>query len=448
MYTNMLKIYKDKNFLMLLSLLIIQQGLGSCSMIFLSQISSLLENNNLEIITPLILFFLFLVLPYIPGGISLSFLKMWENSLLEKFVWNFVNENSNKPHLFPEKELQEKKVSTLNKEIPSYASYITGFSYDIFSCIFNMALNLILIAIVLDVRFLWVLAVSLFFVALIMRFSAKIISNREEKNQDSRLQFTKHLINFWDSNILGNRIARRNWSKEFESDFKQYKKTSSAVENIRQVVSISIALFTFLPMVAISLYIVKESSNDLGKIILLVGTIPRLFSVLANTHHFLSLLASIPMYKQMYEGIVNYTLDSLKPNFEGRIKMSQLEVMVKNIVMDSSQAIEKINNCAHGRFTIRGENGTGKSTLLLRLKSCLGKKSFYLPGKDSQYYNQKYKGSTGQLIKSKLLEVSKEKFQYLLLDEWDANLDRKNTLQLDEYIDELAKSICVVEVRH
>ena len=35
-----------------------------------------------------------------------------------------------------------------------------------------------------------------------------------------------------------------------------------------------------------------------------------------------------------------------------------------------------------------------------------------------------------------------------LLDEWDANLDQKNMENMDRFLEEKAKSCCIVEVRH
>ncbi len=57
--------------------------------------------------------------------------------------------------------------------------------------------------------------------------------------------------------------------------------------------------------------------------------------------------------------------------------------------------------------------------------------------------------STGQFAFKILNEVKgKVDTLVILLDEWDANLDRTNTQELSLLIDELSLNHCIVEVLH
>jgi ABC-type transport system involved in cytochrome bd biosynthesis fused ATPase/permease subunit len=56
--------------------------------------------------------------------------------------------------------------------------------------------------------------------------------------------------------------------------------------------------------------------------------------------------------------------------------------------------------------------------------------------------------STGQQQQVTLDLALKSKCNYLLLDEWDANLDKKSVSRYDKLLDEYAKTAVVVEVRH
>ena len=47
-----------------------------------------------------------------------------------------------------------------------------------------------------------------------------------------------------------------------------------------------------------------------------------------------------------------------------------------------------------------------------------------------------------------LLALGQDDAMILLLDEWDANLDSANQVQLDAWLDELAKHKLTIEVRH
>ena len=57
--------------------------------------------------------------------------------------------------------------------------------------------------------------------------------------------------------------------------------------------------------------------------------------------------------------------------------------------------------------------------------------------------------STGESLKHLLSEILQQvDVDVLLLDEWDANLDKENQERLSTLIDELAIKKCVIEVRH
>lgn len=57
--------------------------------------------------------------------------------------------------------------------------------------------------------------------------------------------------------------------------------------------------------------------------------------------------------------------------------------------------------------------------------------------------------STGQSTLLRIHEAaSQAAIAYILLDEWDANLDKKNTHDTDQLLNELSQTKVVVEIRH
>ncbi len=103
-----------------------------------------------------------------------------------------------------------------------------------------------------------------------------------------------------------------------------------------------------------------------------------------------------------------------------------------------------------GRVTLRGENGAGKSTLLMLIKNSLSDRAFFLPTQNQlSFTSETNKYSTGESLRNRLLEIlERVDVDVLLLDEWDANLDKENQERLSLLIDELAEKKCVIEVRH
>lgn len=115
--------------------------------------------------------------------------------------------------------------------------------------------------------------------------------------------------------------------------------------------------------------------------------------------------------------------------------------------------LDQTSDMEAGRITIRGENGVGKSVLMCMLKNHLIRKkidSIYLSAKSDLIFSVSLdEASSGEQIMIKMNEIincTKEKF--ILLDEWDANLDHEKIEKFSSYLEEISKERCVIEIRH
>jgi ABC-type cobalamin/Fe3+-siderophores transport system ATPase subunit len=104
---------------------------------------------------------------------------------------------------------------------------------------------------------------------------------------------------------------------------------------------------------------------------------------------------------------------------------------------------------------IRGDNGTGKSTLLAELKAALKGRAHYVPAADSMTWHFVQTAgaadgfSSGQRQRELLEEILREtRSAVYLLDEWDANLDAANRAECNALIERLAMRARCVEVTH
>ena len=104
-----------------------------------------------------------------------------------------------------------------------------------------------------------------------------------------------------------------------------------------------------------------------------------------------------------------------------------------------------------GRYTIQAPNGAGKTTFLKALKFKLSDSGFYLPAhtKRLAWAANVNDMPTGQKMISHLAEIEGlSDISHILLDEWDANLDDKNTALFDQRLDSTPLNKVVIEVRH
>lgn len=106
-----------------------------------------------------------------------------------------------------------------------------------------------------------------------------------------------------------------------------------------------------------------------------------------------------------------------------------------------------------GRFTVRGNNGGGKSMLGAALKQRLGARMLVLPAVHDLMLGPIDAGSSGETASRNLRALAEDvrrqsDITLVYLDEWDASLDAVRRQELSALIQDLAKHVCVLDITH
>jgi ABC-type transport system involved in cytochrome bd biosynthesis fused ATPase/permease subunit len=237
------------------------------------------------------------------------------------------------------------------------------------------------------------------------------------------------------------------------------------LERFDQVLAIVICLLTSIPSLVVVVYYVTVNRHDTAALTSFLVTLPILFWILSYTYQTLSLIFRWGMHRSKMLAIykaVQPVKDS-HVGMEKKVKWPKIQVSanlatvapVDHISMPGPIMIHSYEELLAqakqaGRLTLRGENGAGKSTLLMLIKNAFSDRAFFLPTQNQlSFTSETNKYSTGESLKNRLTEIlDKVDVDVLLLDEWDANLDKDNQERLSILIDELASKKCVIEVRH
>lgn len=441
------KLVFQRTFFIFVSFLILQQVISASSTYFLNAFTESTQNQS-DLYFYLGAFLTSLILPYFPGGLCLVYLKKWELGCIGVLVQNFLSENVGKIKNYSDNELKEVKTSCFAKELDIISGDFTGLSYDLLSSGLSVLLNVAVIGCIIDTRFIFIYLVTFIGVLLVFKKFNPIIANAHSQLQEKRVGHSKHLFNFWDNIVLNNSYSLKNWISKHNADFQNYLIAGGHTEKVSQLVSILIAMVTFLPSAALCFYLLAGTNGNQAKIMLLVGIIPRLFNILGNTHVLISLLATWPGVCQQITGMSEISKTQNNLDFNSRIKKDAIRVWSGETSYLLKDFLEDMKSKKLGRFCIRGENGAGKSTTLQMIKEGFQGDSFYLPAKESLYFSENFKGSTGEMLMAKIKEIKKLGVDLLLLDEWDANLDIQNRGLISLELEELAKNTLIVEVRH
>lgn len=145
-------------------------------------------------------------------------------------------------------------------------------------------------------------------------------------------------------------------------------------------------------------------------------------------------------------------IDQLKSrNLWRQISLSELTVKqsLGSSLFTGEEFVSEMTNRqvpTAGRYTIQGRNGAGKSSFLKWLK--LQKTEAMFLGPEVDFSLKTPRGSTGQQQVAEIQSLQGIQNAVLLLDEWDANLDRSNIERIDAFLGTLSKENLIIETRH
>lgn len=203
-----------------------------------------------------------------------------------------------------------------------------------------------------------------------------------------------------------------------------------------------------LPTSYLIFYTITTPNTEPVVIAAIIVNLTRIYSVLSSLNSVLSSFIEIPSIMGRLK--ILFDLKSTN-NLDQESLINNIKIN-DNVFTTISEKLNYIIKQTNGRFTIRGENGSGKSTFLHELKAKIADNSILIPTNlnnliwsDDQDLD---KLSTGQKINNIIKIVKDTHEKYLLLDEWDANLDEIKKKEIDDMLNILSQNKVIVEIRH
>lgn len=445
---------KEKNAFYCLLVLIIQQLIVASSTLWIVGLSrNVIEGTNF--FPHLFLYLFSLILPYLPAALMSVLLVRWEQAILRKYIYLFISENTSHTHLWSDKKKREEFISTVNHEGSLTINEAVNYYYGLASTGLNAFLNILTIAFLVD--YLVSISYSIGVILSFLLIKIQSVPNQKlvERAQNSRIDLAKSILSFWDNVVLGNVYNLKFWKTSVDHRINHVIKDNVAAAAFQELISIGISVATFLPSLIVVAYGMYQHVGDSIALAAFVVIMPRLFLILSYTYDLLYLITQFRAMKARVKKILAVTQpqeENVPSTYVSRIDWKSIHIKNKDHISDSPTSLDAISQLVSqpGRITVRGQNGSGKSSLLLELKCLFKDRAFYLPSQNHLHFSfGEVEKSTGQLLKVQLEEVYKNvEANIILLDEWDANLDGTNQNQLSQLIDRIATQKCVVEVRH
>lgn len=445
-----------------LGIMTFQQALEASSTFWLVMLMAKITEGE-PFFLYLFLYLAALFLPYIPSCISLIVRTHWKQEAQRSFINAFVSSNRNNLGEWNNKALKQEKLSILTSEGPVAIHALIDYVWELYSYVLSVIFNILALSIAVEPLFAFAYAVSVTCVFIVMKFKRPTQRMLTKKALQARVDLSQSLLAAWDNILLGNAYNFKLWDERTTQRLKRCLQRNIDLERFDQILAICVALMTSVPSFIVVVYYTTIHQDDRALLTSFVVILPLLFWILSYTYQTLTLAFRWGMHRSKLNSIyraIQATKDAHEI-LEKKIKWQKIMASLQTGVHDEqishayprpieSHADLMAQTSRNGRLTLRGENGSGKSTALMLIKNALASRAFILPTHNQlTFSSESGKQSTGESLRKRLVEIlEKVDADVLLLDEWDANLDSDNKEILSALIDELSEKKCVIEVRH
>lgn len=432
-----------------LLLIVVHQGVIASSSYFLTKIIEVFQNSG-NYRSYLFAYLFAMTFPYLPGCASLVTLRLWINKAHQRFTQRIAKVSFGLTEKHRNQSLQERVESVIARNsfivLEDYLNFFHGFV----GFLLNSLLSILVLGFLLPGNLLVGYFSSLALCAVIVILIRKFISRCSVNVENKYIAYSDILSKAWDNTTLGNVHNHSSWVRRRDVFAKSYYGESSKLVFFKQSGNLLLATTSLCPTIYLLVYAVQSNSATPGLIAAIVVNLTRIFHILNSLSTLVyqildwsSMSARLQVLFDVEKSLMEETELPTLPN--GKFNLNGKPVD------DFNYILTMLSMSSHGRFTIRGENGSGKSTLLQMLKKNLSNDAVYIPTQQGKlsWDSDCRSLSTGQKMLVQLKEIACIlEVKYLLLDEWDANLDQVNKAHADNFLDELSQEKVVVEVRH
>lgn len=436
---------------------VIQQVIVASSIYFLTECTSLYTQGETKAAGFYLLsYMLALILPFLPGSLSLVYARRWKSEVVQKLSFFYSDSFSGENNIWLNKKAKEKVLSQVSAEMLLVADRHVSSAYSFVSVFFNVALSIVSLSLFLDVGLLPVYLFSVFLSYLVFTKTIQLVSQREVLSQDKRNALSEVLRRSWDALLLKNVGNWVSWKTTLNQRNQDYTQSESAAEELKQKSNLLLALTSFVPVfVYIGFRCFFQLSNT-AFILLTLVNLPRVFMLMNHTYAILAESIELKSSRELWLKLLSSMEASQyrAPELYNKVSEASIQIQSDSALYKISDFLKLNLGLMKGLFTVKGPNGSGKSLFLLQIKEKYQDSCYFLPAHHDLFVDSDTELSSGQLAKRSIEwlhnphNTCATDLKIILLDEWNANLDHQNTKELEVLIQSLSTDFLVVQVRH
>lgn len=279
--------------------------------------------------------------------------------------------------------------------------------------------------------------------ALVMVLRRRIESTAGEMQQ-RRQRMLVGIEPAWDRAMFGTPAMRASGFCTLEAKMQRYFGALNRYVLLEQVLACSPIIISTLALIALLQFTDLFTASIAGA---LVALLPRSLQVFGNVHSLSGSLSQLLLVRARLRNLAGFCAGL------ERFRMHELPLQAISVegverTWAPAELLEALGRkgLTHGRFTVTGANGAGKSSFLKAIKEMAA--DALLLNAETSFLEADSSLSTGQRRVKEIENALSMAPTLLMLDEWDANLDGDNCRKIDQLLDEASRKMVVIEVRH
>lgn len=377
-----------------------------------------------------------MILPYCLSYFSDIYKEKWLCDSLSKF---WVS-SSEKYKLCTSRIKKDKVLGVFVTQGKEAIVEFVNYSFYSISSLLNFGLSLFVISLALDYRFFISVLLSAVLVFIINRFVSVSMESLSKDRVEKGSTLTNQLSNIHDNYHNGSVINSDSFESEKNSKSEFYLKSRLREARYKYRVMLLTSFCSLIPTTFLVLFLLfSPEVDDLIKLGVVIN-LTRVYHLLNSANDLISIYVSLPNIKGQLKVICCFAGGDESSN----------NTQTNIYILDENDRVISNDNLAekeNGLFSIKGRNGSGKTTYLLGYQSSI----------DGLYFNPAYRLSwpecedrtrlsDGQYSKVCLEWLLSNTDETLLLDEWDAFLDQQNKAEMSELISNESKKRKILQV--
>lgn len=432
-----------------LILVLMHQSLIASSAYFLAQTITSYQDGH-ELKGPLALYLLSAILPIIPGCLSCATTQRWINAIHQKFALAMTSAVYGDLNEYRSAERRSAFESAISRNAFDVISSYAKLFHEFLNLALNSLLSIAVIAVILPSEIVLGYIISLITSIGLLCALSRTTKKRAAHAEKQYSEYGATLHKAWGNAVLGNAYNYRLWLDEFNTNGASYYAASQRLAACRQFGNITIASASLVPTPYLVYHLLVIDQIEAAVVAAIIVNLTRIFHILNSLGALVSAIVAWASASTRLRDLSAF----LRPPPTGELPSSPVGTITLNgeSVQDYPTVLDALRHRRCGRMTIRGEDGAGKSTLLLSIKHAFPEQAHLLPAGDHQLCWRSKRGnlSTGPRVRAIIDEILQQgtDARYLLLDEWDADLDPENRYFLDQRLETASKARVVIEIPH